>query len=54
MDFAFAELQTHVETLPFYQIVLLKGQVDRIMEKEKARSSADFISEGMEWLNSIA
>ena len=53
-ELAFAELQTQVESLPFYQIVLLKGQVDRIVEKEKKRKSDDFVSEGLSWLDSIA
>lgn len=51
-DIAFAELQTQVESLPFYQIVLLKEQVDKIIEKEKKSDS--FVSEGLAWLDSIA
>lgn len=38
-ELAFAELQTQVELLPFYQIVLLKDRIDRIVAKEKARKS---------------
>lgn len=53
-DLAFAELQSKVEALPFYQIVLLKRQVDRIMKKEENRKSEAFVSEGLAWLDSIA
>ena len=51
---AFYELQNQVETLPFYQIVLLKSVVDKLIEKEKSRESPDFVSEGLDWLDSIA
>ena len=53
-ELGFSELQTQVETLPFYQLLLLKGQVDRILEKENKRKSDEFISEGLAWLDSIA
>ncbi len=50
----FEELQTKIESLPLYQIVILKGQVDRIIEKEEEKKSSDFVSEGLAWLDSIA
>ncbi|MBO4320448.1 MAG: hypothetical protein J5857_08260 [Treponema sp.] len=53
-ELGFSELQTQVETLPFYQLVLLKGQVDRMLEKENKRKSDEFVSEGLAWLDSIA
>ncbi len=37
-ELAFAELQTQVELLPFYQIVLLKDRIDRIVAKKKPES----------------
>ena len=51
---AFAELQTQVDLLPFYQIVLLKDRIDRIVAKEKARKSEAFVAEGLAWLDDIA
>ncbi|MBO4320443.1 MAG: hypothetical protein J5857_08235 [Treponema sp.] len=53
-ELGFSELQTQVETLPFYQLVILKGQVDRMLEKENKRKSDEFVSEGLAWLDSIA
>ena len=35
-DVAFAELETQVETLPMFQIVMLKEKIDRIVERNKS------------------
>ena len=51
---AFSELQTQVEMLPFYQVVILKDKIDRIVEKEKERESEAFVSDGLAWLDGIA
>lgn len=53
-ELAFSELQTQVEMLPFYQVVILKDQIDRIVEKEKERESEAFVSDGLAWLDGIA
>lgn len=36
-EFAFSELETKVETLPYYQIVLLRSKLDKIIEKRQGR-----------------
>ena len=53
-EFAFAELQTQIESLPFYQVILLKNKIDRMIEKEKERESESFVNEGLAWLDSIS
>lgn len=53
-ELAFSELQTQVEMLPFYQMVILKDKIDRIVEKEKERESEAFVSDGLAWLDGIA
>ena len=53
-ELAFSELQTQVEMLPFYQVVILKDKIDRIVEKEKERESEAFVSDGLAWLDGIA
>ncbi len=53
-ELAFAELQTQIESLPFYQVILLKNKIDRMVEKEKERESESFVNEGLAWLDSIA
>ena len=53
-ELAFSELQTQVVMLPFYQVVILKDKIDRIVEKEKERESEAFVSDGLAWLDGIA
>lgn len=38
-EIAFSELETKVETLPYYQIVLLRSKLDKIIEKRQERMS---------------
>lgn len=53
-ELAFAELETQVETLPYYQVVLLKDKIDKILEREKERESESFVDDGLKWLDSIS
>ena len=53
-DLAFAELQSQVEALPYYQLLILQNNLNRLVEKEKERESQKFVSEGLAWLDKIA
>lgn len=53
-ELAFSELETQVETLPYYQIVLLKDKIDKILEREKERESESFVDDGLKWLDRIS
>ncbi len=53
-ELAFAELQSQVEALPYYQMIILQEKINRLVEKEKERESDSFIKEGLAWLDSIS
>ena len=53
-ELAFAELQTQVETLPFYQLLILQNNLNRLVEKERNKESAEFVDRGLSWLDEIS
>ena len=53
-ELAFAELQTQVETLPFYQLLILQNNLNRLVEKERNKESAEFVDMGLSWLDEIS
>ena len=53
-ELAFSELQSQVEALPYYQMLILQKKLNSPVEKEKERESESFVSEGLSWLNEIA
>ena len=50
-ELAFSELQSQVEALPYYQMVILQKKINSLVEKEKQRESETFVAEGLSWLN---
>ena len=48
---AFAELETQVEELPLFQIIVLRQKLDNILEERKAERN---ISVGLAMLDEIA
>lgn len=34
-ELAFAELQSQIEMLPYYQMLILQNKINRLVEKEK-------------------
>lgn len=50
-DVAFAELEAQVETLPMFQVVMLKDRLERRIEREQSAAS---VQEGLIWLESIS
>ena len=53
-ELAFAELQTQIESLPFYQILTLQNTLNRLVEKEKNKGSDEYIAQGLSWLDEIS
>ena len=49
-DVAFAELEAQVETLPMFQVVMLKDRLERRIEREQSSAT---VEEGLSWLESI-
>lgn len=45
-DLAFAELETQVENLPMYQLIILKKKIESIVQKELS-SSDEFIFDSL-------
>ena len=53
-ELAFSELQSQVESLPFYQMLILQNNLNRLVEKEKNKESEEFVAQGLSWLDEIA
>ena len=53
-ELAFAELQSQIEMLPYYQMLILQNKINRLVEKEKEKKSEEFVAEGLAWLDGIA
>lgn len=53
-ELAFAELQSQIETLPYYQMIILQGKINALVEREKERESESFVADGLAWLDSSA
>ncbi len=53
-ELAFAELQSQIEKLPYYQMIILQGKINALVEREKERESESFVADGLAWLDSIA
>ncbi len=45
-DLAFAELETQVENLPMYQLIILKKKIESIVQKELS-SSDEFVFDSL-------
>ena len=50
-DVAFAELEAQVDTLPMFQVIMLKNRLERRIEREQSAAS---VQEGLIWLESIS
>ncbi len=48
-ELAFAELQSQIETLPYYQMIILQGKINALVEREKERESESFVADGLAW-----